>query len=159
MLCTQSFTQKTSLYLYFWTDFNNSHTILTRIVSQFRFSIQIRNLKSADWIASFSKYVLKLWLLFRHFLSDCNDLHVILTRIVSRLQTYFQNKKQTMVAGTATILVESLKCTLWPFQWEGGSCYYNGPQPAALGLIIPSWRHQNRLCSANVAHFARSNRT
>ncbi len=36
MLCTQSFTeQKTSLSLYFLTDFNNSHTILMRIVSQF----------------------------------------------------------------------------------------------------------------------------
>ena len=54
---------------------------------------------------------------------------------------------------------ESLKCTLLPFQWEGGRCYYNGPQLAALGLIGPSWCHQNRLWSANLLHYARSNRT
>ncbi len=154
MLCTQSFTQKTSLYLYFWTDFNNSHTILTRIVSQFRFSIQIQNLKSADRMASFSKYVLKLWLLFGQFLSDFNDSHVILTRIVSRLQTYFKNKNRTILARTATILVWVIEVYTVTFPVGRGKWLLQW-----LGLIGPSWRHQNRLCSANVAHFARSNWT
>jgi hypothetical protein len=120
MLCTQSFTQKALLYLYFLTDFNNSDTILTRIVSQFRFSIQNRNLKSADWMASFSKYEIELWLLFGHFWSDFNDLHVILTRIVSRLQTYTQNKNRTIVARTATILVWVIEVYTVTFSVGGG---------------------------------------
>ncbi len=105
MLCTESCAQKTSLSLYFFTDFNNSHTILTRIASQFRFSIQSRNLKSADRLASFSTYVFKLWLLVGQFLSESNDSHVILTRIVSRLRTSFWNQNRTIVARTVTILV------------------------------------------------------
>jgi hypothetical protein len=39
--------QKTALSFYFRADFNNSATILTRIVSQFRISIQNRNQTSA----------------------------------------------------------------------------------------------------------------
>ena len=115
-----SFTQKTSLYLYFWTDFYNSDTILTRIISQFRFSIQNQNLRSADRMALFSKYVIKLWLLFGQFLSDFNDSHVILTRIVSRLRTYFQNKNRTIVARTATILVWVIEVYTVTFSVGGG---------------------------------------
>ena len=39
--------QKTPLSLYFRVDFNNSATILTKIVSRFRISIQNRNPTSA----------------------------------------------------------------------------------------------------------------
>jgi hypothetical protein len=42
------------------------------------------------------------------------------------------------------------------FSLGGGRWYYNGPQPTALGLIWPSWRHQNRRFSTNVLLFARS---
>ncbi len=44
MLWTQSCTQKTAPSLYFFTDFNNLHIILTRIVSQIKFFIQNQNL-------------------------------------------------------------------------------------------------------------------
>jgi hypothetical protein len=105
MLCTEICALKTSLSLYFLTDFNNSHTILTRIASQFRFSIQSRNLKSADRLASFSKHVFKLWLLFGQFFWEFNDSHVILTRLVSQIRTSFWNQNRTIVARSATILV------------------------------------------------------
>ena len=93
------------------------------------------------------------------FLSDFNDSHVILTRVVSLLRTYFQNKNRTIVARTATIFVWVIEVYTVTFSVGGGRCYYNGPQPAALGLIGPSWRHQNRLCSVNVVHSSRSNQT
>ena len=112
-----------------------------------------------DRLASFLKCEVLIKLLFGQFLSDFNDSHVILTRIVSRLWTYFQNKIRTIVARTATIFVWVIEVYTVTFSVGGGRCYYNGPQPAALGLIGPNWRHQNRLCSANVVHFARSNQT
>ncbi len=98
--------QKTPLSLYFY--FNNSATILTKIVSRFRISIQNRNPTSAVWLASFLKYVTKNWLLFEQFSSDFNDLHVNLTRIVPQIHSCFRNKNWTSVARTATILV----CTI-----------------------------------------------
>ena len=81
------------------------HTILTRIVSQFRFSIQNRNPKSADWLASILKYVIKLWLRFGQSLSDCIDSHIILTRIVSQILICFRNRNRIILARTVTILV------------------------------------------------------
>ncbi len=51
---------KTLLSLYFWTNFTNLHTLLTRIVSQFRFFIQNQNLPTAAQLASFSKYETKI---------------------------------------------------------------------------------------------------
>jgi hypothetical protein len=98
---------KRALSLYFRADFNNSSTILTRIVSQFRIYIQNWNPTSAVWFASFSKYVTKNWLLFEQFSSDFNDSHVNLTRIVSQIHSFFRNKNRTNVARTATILVSS----------------------------------------------------
>ena len=74
--------QKTTLSLYFRADFNNSPTILTRIVSRFRISILNQNPTSAVRLASFSKYVTKNWFLFEQFSSDFNYSHVNLTRIV-----------------------------------------------------------------------------
>ena len=51
--------QKTALSLYFRADFNNSRTILTRIVSRFRITIKNQNPTSAIRLALFSKYVTK----------------------------------------------------------------------------------------------------
>jgi hypothetical protein len=51
--------QKTALSLYFRADFNNSPTILTRIVSRFRISIKNQNPTSAVRLALLSKYVTK----------------------------------------------------------------------------------------------------
>ena len=99
------------------------------------------------------------WLQFDQFLLDFSDLRVILTRIVSQIRTSFWNRNWTIVARTASIIVCIIEVYTVTFEWEGVRCYYNGYQQAALGLIRPSWRHQNRLCSANVVHFARSNRT
>jgi hypothetical protein len=97
--------QKTTLSLYFRADFNNSPTILTRIVSRFLISIRNQNPTSAVRLASFSKYVTKNWFLFDQFSSDFNDSHVNLMRIVSQIHSYFRNKNRTSVAQTATILV------------------------------------------------------
>jgi hypothetical protein len=98
MLCTQ----KTALSLKFWADFNNSPTILTRIVSRFRISLQNQNHTSAVWLAS---YLTKNLLLFDLFSSDFNDSHVNLTKIVSQSHTCFRNKNRTSVARTATVFV------------------------------------------------------
>ncbi len=105
ILCTPSCIQKTVLSLYFFDGCNNLHTILIRIVSQLRFFFQNQNLKSADRLVLFSKYVIKLWLLLSQFLLDFNDLHVILTRIFSQTWTYFQNLNGTIIAWRVTILV------------------------------------------------------
>jgi hypothetical protein len=79
MLCTQSYPQKT---LYFLRDFNNSPTILTRIVSQIQFSIQNQNLNSADRLGIVFKVhnqtLAPVWSIF-------SDSHVILQRIVSQI--------------------------------------------------------------------------
>ncbi len=71
-----------------------------------------------------------------------------------------QNGKPGAIWERAKMMCELLKstknkeslivCTLWPFHWEGGRWYYNGPQLTALGLIWPSWRHQNWRFSTNV---------
>ena len=98
MLCTQN----TALSLKFWADFNNSPTILTRIVSRFRISLQNQNHTSAVWLAS---YLTKNLLLFDLFSLDFNDSHVNLTKIVSQSHTCFQNKIRTSVARTATVFV------------------------------------------------------
>ncbi len=62
-LCTtfspHQWVHKTSVSLYFWTNFNYLHTILTRIISQFPFFIQNPNLTTAAWLALFSKYKTK----------------------------------------------------------------------------------------------------
>jgi hypothetical protein len=97
ILCTQCCALKTehkitALSLYLLADFNNSHTILSRIVSKFRFSIQNLNLKSADRLASFSKYVIKLWLLFDQFLSVFINLHVILTKLSHKFNMFPKSK-------------------------------------------------------------------
>jgi len=97
--------QKTAPSLYFRADFNNSPTILTRIVSRFRFFIRNLNPTSAVRLALFSKYVTENCLLFEQFSSDFNDSHVNLTRIVSQFHSCFRNKNRTSVAQTATILV------------------------------------------------------
>ncbi len=97
--------QKTALSLYFRADFNNLPTILTRIVSGFRISIQNRNLTSAVRLASFSKYGNKNLLLLDQFSSDFNDSHVNLTKIVSQSHTCFRNMNRTSVARTATSFV------------------------------------------------------
>jgi len=120
ILCIESCAQKTSLSLYFLTDLNNSHTILTRIDWQFRFSIQSRNLKSADRLASFSTFAFKLWLLVGQFLSEFNDSHVILTKIVSRIRTSFWNQNRTIVARTATIIVWIIEVYTVNFSVGGG---------------------------------------
>ena len=97
--------QNTTLSLYFRADFNNSPTILTRIVSRFRFFIRNLNPTSAVRLALFSKYVTENCLLFEQFSSDFNDSHVNLTKIVSKIHSCFRNKNRTSIARTATILV------------------------------------------------------
>ncbi len=54
--CTAWNTQKTVLSLYFLKDFYTLHTILTRIVSQFRIFIQNPIPTTAAWSASIWKY-------------------------------------------------------------------------------------------------------
>jgi hypothetical protein len=103
MVLTQSCTQKKSATPFF-AGLNNLLTILTRIVSQFWFSIKNQILKSADQLASFSKYVIKLWLLFGQLLLDLNDSQDILMRIVLQIWTYFRTQNWTIVARTATVL-------------------------------------------------------
>jgi len=90
-------------------------------------------------------------LLLEQFLLDLNDSRVILTRIVSRIWTCFW-RNLTIIAWMVTILVWVIKVYTVTFS-------LGGTQPAALGLIGPSWRHQNRLCSVNVVHSSRSNQT
>ncbi len=113
MLWTQSCTQKTAPSLYFFTDFNNSQLILTRIVSQFRFYIQNLNPNTTTWSASFSKFKTKNWLLFNQFLSDFNDSHVI----IDENCLTNQNQNRTITAQTVTIYVCNIE---FPRQnWAG----------------------------------------
>ncbi len=146
---------KTSLSLYFWMNFNNLYTILTRIFLKLWFFIQIQKFEYCSWISIVFKVQNQNWLLFGQFLSDFKDWHLILNRIVSQIWTCFKNQYLTIVGQTAMILVSLVVCTLWPFYLEGRRWYYNGPLPMALGLIWPSLCHQNQRFSTNVVLFAR----
>ncbi len=89
------------LSLYFLTDFNNLHTILMRIVSQFQIFIQNWIPTTAARLAMFLKYkvINCSWLINFCWIS------VNLTRIVSRIWTCFSNQNRTIIAQTAMILV------------------------------------------------------
>ncbi len=97
MLCTQSFTQKTSLYLYFWMDFNNSHTILTRIVT---ISIFYSNSKSEKCRSNGVIFKVRT-----QTLASVWSIFVGFQRFARHFDENCQNKNRTIVARKATILV------------------------------------------------------
>ncbi len=76
-----------------------------------------------------------------------------------RFRFWIENPNPIIVALKAKILVCIIEVYTVTFCWKGWRWYYNDPQPAVICLIGPSWHHQNRLCSVNVVHSARSNQT
>jgi hypothetical protein len=86
------FSQKTAPSLYFLADLNNSHTILTRIVWQFRFFFKNQNPTTAAWLALFFTVWNQNLLLYDQFLSYFNDSRPILTRILTVLNVFSKSE-------------------------------------------------------------------
>ncbi len=139
LFCVQIWVQsieytKTLLSLYF-LPFNNLHTVLKRIVSQFRIFIQNQNLITAVWSVLFAKY---------NIITDSSSVHFVWFC----LNVFSKSESDYCSSNGDNFLCLSLRCTLRPFHLEEGRWYFNDPQPAALGLIGNSWSHQNHLCPA-----------
>jgi hypothetical protein len=102
-------------------DFNSSHVILTRIVSEIRGIFRNRNPTNVARTATIFVYIFNIsrqterWLkpsqkknlllLFGYFSMDSDDSHVILTSNVSEIRGICRNRNPTNEARTATILL------------------------------------------------------
>ncbi len=106
-LCTQCCELKVvCTSLYFLADFNNSHIILTRIISWFWFYVQKLNLTTAARLASFSNYKTRI--------GSCSINFYQISRIFtsfwwelshSQIWSSFRNQNWNIVGQMATILV------------------------------------------------------
>jgi hypothetical protein len=133
-LSAQHWVHKNSAVSYFLTDFNNLHTILTRIVSKFLICIQNRIPTTAAQSASFLKCII-IKLLFDRFLLDFNDLHIILTRIVSPIRTCLKKKSDYRSLNSDDFSVRHWISAPKLSRVDDLSCHFFGGAAFSLPLI------------------------
>jgi hypothetical protein len=103
VLCYHSFHKKQCIF-YVLADLNNSHTILTRIVSQFQFLFKNQNPTTAARLALFLKYRTKIYSCSINF-CRISTIHAPFWQEFSRFWICFRNQNPTFVAWTVVILV------------------------------------------------------